>query len=168
MVWKSTGSFYEEVVRVPLIVSWPGKIRARRLEIAANVTDLMPTVLGLLGREVPKHVQGHDLAPYLLGQRAADQGPAYCFSERIAANKEHQRRIKPGTPGHFMVRGRGWKYFRYADGSEYLFHLTEDPGETRNLADTPEYRAKKQELRDELTAWKRRTEWEITNKEQAM
>jgi arylsulfatase A-like enzyme len=158
MVWKSTGSFYEEVVRVPLIISWPGRIRSRRLQLAANVTDLMPTLLGLLGRDIPKHVQGNNLAPYLLGQRAAEDGPAYSFCERIGGNKERQRHVPPGTRGQFMCRGKGWKYVCYSDGSEYLYHLAEDPGETKNLAGAPEYREKKLALREELTAWLRRTQ----------
>ena len=33
-----------------------------------------------------------------------------------------------------MIRGEGWKYVLYADGEEYLYDLTRDPGETSNLA----------------------------------
>ena len=42
-----------------------------------------------------------------------------------------------------MVRGQGWKYWRHPDGDEYLYHLADDPGETRNLAREEAHRERK-------------------------
>jgi arylsulfatase A-like enzyme len=163
MVWKSTGSFYDEVARVPLIVSWPGRIAPARVDVAANVTDVMPTVLGLLGHKIPKHVQGHNLAPYLLGKRPLSAAPKYTFCERVRANREHTRQVAPGTPGNFMIRGRDWKYWRHANGSEVLFNLAKDPGETKNLANDPAHLETKNGLRRELDDWLRRTGYPLAD-----
>jgi arylsulfatase A-like enzyme len=54
-----------------------------------------------------------------------------------------------------MIRGQGWKYCLYADGDEFLYHLTKDPGETRNLALDPGNSGIKAELGRELDRFRR-------------
>jgi arylsulfatase A-like enzyme len=153
MFWKNTSSFYEEIVRVPLIVSYPRRIKPGRSPLATSLVDIMPTLLDLTGQPIPAHVQGHSLAPYLLGKRDPALAPPYAFCERVDSHPEHTRHLAPGTPGSFMVRGQGWKYVRYADGEEFLYHLGEDPGEAKNLATQPAYAEQKKVLRRELEAW---------------
>lgn len=146
MVWKSTDAFYEGVARVPLIIRYPRRARGGRLDVACNLVDVMPTLLELTGHPIPAHVEGTSLAPYLRGERSPQQAPAYSFCERISPHPEHRRVIQPDRPGHLMVRGQGWKYCRYADGDEFLYHLAGDPGETRNLAADPAHQKIKAEL----------------------
>jgi len=153
MVWKSTSSFYEEVVRIPLIIRYPRRLKSQRTDLPACLTDIMPTLLDLSGHAVPEHVQGHSLASFLMGDADPAHAPAYTFSERIPANPEHTRALAPDTKGSSMVRGRGWKYFRYSNGEEYLYHLAEDPLETRNLAADPSSQEPKAELKSELACW---------------
>lgn len=153
MVWKSTSSFYEEVVRIPLIVRYPGRIAPQRTDVPACLTDIMPTLLDLAGHPVPDHVQGRSLAPLLLGDRDSADGPRYAFSERIPPNPQHTRTVARDAQGAFMVRGDGWKYFCYPSGEEYLFDLADDPLETRNLASDPSCHNRKAELCAELRGW---------------
>ena len=70
-------------------------------------------------------------------------------------------RVLPGIQGSLMIRGQGFKYVyvRYAQGDEYLCHLTEEPGETHNLIGDAKCRTRCKELSAELTAWLRRTTW---------
>lgn len=157
MVWKSTSAFYDDVARVPLIVRFPGRIRPGRTRLAANLTDLMPTLLDLVGHPIPKGVQGHSLAPYLTGRSDPATAPAYAFSERVHANPGHTRSVAPGTQASFMARGQGWKLIRYPGGAEFLYDLTTDPGETRNLAADARFAERKLALRSELDAWLERT-----------
>ena len=58
-----------------------------------------------------------------------------------------------------MVRGKGWKYSLYPDGEEFLYNLTDDPGETINLAGDPNFSNRKRELKEEIEAWLRRTDY---------
>lgn len=44
------------------------------------------------------------------------------------------------------VRTEDWRYIRYANGDEELYHDSEDPYEWTNLAMKPEFAAKKVEL----------------------
>jgi len=153
MVWKSTSAFYDEIVRIPLILRYPRRVRPGRLDIAASSVDILPTLLALAGKEIPDSVQGRNLAPFLLGKRPASDGPAYSYSERIQPNRERTRRVAPGTPGDFMIRGRRWKYIRYRNGEEYLYDLRGDPGELKNLAADPEFQERKEKLRRRLEEW---------------
>jgi arylsulfatase A-like enzyme len=50
------------------------------------------------------------------------------------------RRARGITHNHdnHGVRSEGWRYIRYADGSEELYDMRKDPNEWRNLATDPE------------------------------
>jgi len=160
MVWKSTSAFYDELVRVPLLVRYPGRFASGPTSLAASLTDLMPTLLELAEHPIPEGVQGRSLASYLSGGRDPAEAYPYTFSERIPANPEHTRRVAPGTRGHFMVRGRGWKYVTYGNGEQFLYDLASDPGEVNNLAGDPSCQDRRAELRGELDTWLAATGWQ--------
>ncbi len=157
MVWKSTSSFYDEVARVPLIVRYPGQIQPGKSDVPTDSTDLMPTLLDLVGKPIPKDVQGKSLKPFLVGEKVGSDFDGYAFCERIPPNRRTDRTIEPNTPAHFMVRGNGWKYCLYADGEAFLYDLENDPLETTNLANTPKYRDIQARLEKERLNWLERT-----------
>jgi arylsulfatase A-like enzyme len=156
MFWKNTECFYEDVVRVPLIISHPAILRPGIVKRPVSSADVLPTILGLSGMPVPIGVEGDDLTPVLRGAQRSD-GEAYSFCERITSNAANIRQFVPGMRGSFMARSLDWKYIQYWDGDEYLYDLSADAGETRNLAHTAEHDAKKRQLQSTLAAWKART-----------
>ncbi len=150
MITKSTGSFYEEVVRVPLLVRWPGHVRVGESAAAASLVDLMPTLLELTGHAVPAGLHGRSLVPDL--RAGGDRnGPPYAFCERLPSTGRRRRGVPAG--GSFMVRGQGWKYVRQRDGGESLYHLAEDPGEVVDLAGDPGAQAIQGEMHAALAEW---------------
>jgi arylsulfatase A-like enzyme len=157
MFWKSTSSFYDEIVRVPLIISYPRQIKPGLNGMAASLVDMMPTLLDLVGLPIPQGVQGQSLAPYLLGKRDPAQARPYSFCERVHPNPQQTRRVAPGVPSSFMIRGQGWKYIRYPDGEEFLYDLAKDPGETNNVNAHPSYLDQKSILGHELEVWLEKT-----------
>ena len=157
MVWKSTHNFYDDVARIPLIIRCPSGSAGGQSDAAAGLVDIMPTLLELTGTQIPAHVQGRSLVPCLRADAGPDSGPQFAFCERVAPNAGRTRDLGPDVSASFMVRGRGWKYMAYADGDEYLYDLTDDPAETRNVADDPTCQGQKSELRAELEAWLERT-----------
>jgi len=58
-----------------------------------------------------------------------------------------------------MIRGQGWKYVRYSQGDDYLYHLATGPGETHNLINDSKHASQRKKLSAELDAWLRRTGW---------
>jgi len=159
MVWKSTTAFYDEIVRIPMLIRYPPVFKPQRYNLAADLTDIMPTLLELTGQRIPDDAQGESLVPYLTGRRDTSEARRYSFCERITPNPENTRKLGPNAKGSFMVRGRGWKYIRYADGAEYLYNLATDPGETVNEANNPAHQSHKQQMIEALHTWLRQTRW---------
>lgn len=63
-------TYYEEVIRIPLILRGPGIPAGKTIDTPVNLVDISPTVLTLLGQPVPKQVQGMDLAQLWLQPEA--------------------------------------------------------------------------------------------------
>ncbi|MDQ4098523.1 MAG: sulfatase-like hydrolase/transferase, partial [Actinomycetota bacterium] len=119
-------NLWEESVRVPLIISQPGRIRPGVMQDLVSACDLHPTVLELCGVPVPDSplLAGRSIASQLTGQ-----APAGAQVETVMAFDEYG--------GTRMVRSRDWKYIARRDGPHELYHLTEDPAERHNRADDP-------------------------------
>lgn len=65
---------YEESMRVPMLVSWPGTITPGTDEVLMGSAELAPTLLGLLSvQERPGHMVGVDLAAHLRDEPEAPQ-----------------------------------------------------------------------------------------------
>jgi len=113
---------YEEVLRVPLVLRWPGRLPAgRRVEVRVRLIDLMPSLLDLLGLDPAPGVEGKSLRPLIEGRT---EPPRECISE---ATLHGPREIKAFKLGNESLILRG-------GGQGRLFDLAADPGETRDLA----------------------------------
>ena len=155
MVWKSTTSLYEDVVRVPLIVSHPGLTAdAGVCSWEVNLTDLMPTLLELTSHAVPEGVQGQSFADAVFGRQEAPEYFQFNLSERIVPNAEHIRAYSDKPQGGFMLQTPTHKYVQYTDGEEFLYDREHDPGEIASCAaDCPD---EVQQLRHQLQEAQRR------------
>ena len=128
---KTSGSFHEELLRVPLIFRYPGHIRAGSVfQSKAESLDLMPTLLDYAGAPVSGNVQGRSLRPVIEG-RAPDVFD-FAVCERGLGDSNRFSR---------MLRTAEAKYCYYSDGSRELFDLAKDPYEMKNVADDPAYRS---------------------------
>ncbi len=126
---QSHGFFvYDAVVQVPLIVAGPG-IASRVVPDQVRIVDVMPTVLDLLGVEVPSAVQGASLRPALGGQR----------QELLAFSESWYPRFHYGWSELQAVRDGRYKFI-LAPRRE-LYDLTADPKELTNLAASDTARA---------------------------
>ena len=127
---------HEPSLRVPLIVSDPRVTpvhRGREVEAMALNIDLPATILRLAGLELPTDMQGRSLLPFVYGEPVAEWRTEFFVEHRM----EHPRIRK-----HEGVRTERFKYTRYYEAEpvlEELYDLLEDPLETRNLIDDPEY-----------------------------
>ncbi len=132
--------FYEGLVHVPLIFSWPGRIaQGVRKQTLVELTDIAPTLLDYAGLDRGERMVGRSLRSLL--ETDADV-------HRKFVRCEYYRALSLLAPGRedwegsyaTMVRTDRYKLVVY-HGHEQgeLFDLQEDPGEFENLWDRPEF-----------------------------
>lgn len=120
---------YDEVLRVPLIMRWPGHLPAgRRVDSLCRITDVAPTVLDLLGAPVPPDLDGTSLVGVVQG---TDHAERTLVAENMLFSEER-----------VGIRTDAWKYVRWATGKSEAYDLTHDPGEQRDVAADPVVRAR--------------------------
>jgi iduronate 2-sulfatase len=134
-------SLHEESALVPLIIRVPGK-KPAVCHSLVELLDLYPTSASLCGLEVPKCLQGKNLAPLLDDPTQRVRDTAFCVNGR-----------------GFLLREEKWAYLQYGENASRgieLFDMEKDPKQYTNLADKPEYRPVvdrlKKKLRDKLKA----------------
>jgi len=138
-------TFYEESTHVPLIVSWPGHIGPGVAEEVVSHVDLAPTILDLAGMRPEQsrlETDGNGLKRLLL--EGADPGWRGTAAIDYFGDGTN-------TP-MFMLRKGDWKLAAFLDLEPILYNLAEDPGETTNLADQPEYQERLDSMMEELFA----------------
>jgi choline-sulfatase len=140
-------AMYDELVRVPLVISWPGRIRSARSDALVSLIDVLPTLCDLAGVPPPQGMDGLSLRP-VLEQRAA--------GVRDVVFGEYYGKQAWRVPIR-MARTARWKYVRYVSYGEELYDLAADPGELRNLAAEPHAAAERRRLARELDRWMKRT-----------
>ena len=136
---KTHGFFiYNATMHVPLIIRLPENTAARVVADPVSLVDLMPTVLGAVGLEVPSQIQGRSLLPELRADRADRDRALYgeTFLPRIHFNWSELRGSE-NTKYHFIDAPR-----------PELYDLAKDPGEVHNLF--AEKKAVAEEMRAKL------------------
>ncbi|MCL2832270.1 MAG: sulfatase-like hydrolase/transferase [Treponema sp.] len=140
MFWKSTRAFYDEVARVPMIISAPGFGKGKHYENPVELVDLMPTILELCGQKIPAGIDGESLVPALEGSRLK-KDTAIC--ERLNFDADHKRRPHTNDKNHnFMLRAGDLKYiihFNEREDIRILYDLKKDPNEYVNVYADPRY-----------------------------
>jgi arylsulfatase A-like enzyme len=128
-------SRWEGGTRMPFIVSWPGRVKPGISDALVSQVDLFASIAALIGQPMPSNGGGdsENILPALLGQ--SETGRDYVVQEaltQIAVRKGNWKFIPPGS---ITERG-GIGVWHKTEVNEpgLLFHLSEDPGETRNLA----------------------------------
>ncbi len=72
---------YDSTVHVPLVLRLPfGEFEGRVVDEAVSHVDILPTVLSIVGQEVPAEAQGVDLLPLILGREPAPAREVYTES----------------------------------------------------------------------------------------
>lgn len=145
---RSKRSPYENGVRTPIMVRWTGQIEPRRDAVhPVSTIDLVPTVLAALGRAVPEDLPGIDLTdPVAVAERGPVHGAAYRHNIQELGNPAASLKTR------YIVDGF-WKLIDFHDPERpsLLFELSDDPGETLDLAAT--YPDQVDRLEKKLDAW---------------
>ncbi len=132
-------NLFEEEIRVPLFVRAPG-LSPRNVEAMANIVDICPTLLSLLGVKDHHRRMGRDLTGLLAGKTRVTDWVDFSYSELFPRSR---------IPGKEMQRCLvfdGLKVIRYAgDPSAQVYDLLSDPQELQDVFD-PEQPAQQRAL----------------------
>jgi arylsulfatase A-like enzyme len=144
--WVRKRSAYEGSAKIPMFFTLPAKLMRERgfasgidAPDVVELMDVMPTILELLGLDVPECVDGKSLLPAMRKESL----------NREYIHGECARMETIGSGMQFLTDGKR-KYIWYPGlGLEQFFDLEKDPGELHNLASDP-VRA------DALPVWRER------------
>ncbi len=117
-------SLWERSTRVPMIWAGPGVAAGAVCRRPVQLLDVYPTLLEVAGSPDRSGLDGHSLAPLLTDAATPWPWPA----------------ITTHGPGNHAARNDRFRFIRYADGSEELYDLEQDPNEWRNLVGESAYR----------------------------
>lgn len=134
--------FYEEAVRVPLLLHVPSRVRGQQHVCPpASHIDLVPTLLQLMGKRVPESLPGENLLPLLEGKQRREDHVFIEWNEPV---------------GRTVVSPDGWKMLLYEGDDCMLFNRSKDPLEMTNLYYRQESQPVVARLRNRLAQWQKR------------
>lgn len=146
------GSLYEGGIRQPLLIRWPGRVPAGRVDdrTVGHAVDLAPTLAEAAGLELPGRSDGISLLPAWRGHPITER-PALFWT--FGAFREPDEVPANASPS-FAIRSGAWKLLAESDGRDpELYDLTRDPAEATNLADSQPQVTRS--LIERLEAWHR-------------
>lgn len=148
--WGHGRHLYEATLRIPMSITWPGHLPARKVAAPSLIIDLAPTVLGLLGVGPPQDFQGYDWTEVLLrGEKPPGNRITHYQAHRGAVMSHHQSDLarRSGLLEIGLIDGEIKEIFRTENKQRRLFNLAEDPEELVNIAPL------KTEPSETLQAW---------------
>ncbi len=120
-------TLWEESTRIPFIIAGPGIEPGEHCKEAVSLLDVYPTLLELCGLPGNPLLEGISVVPQIEDPQTPRVSPV----------------ITSSYEGNHAIRSRDWRYIRYQDGAEELYHNRIDPNEFRNLASDPAFGAVK-------------------------
>lgn len=165
-----TKAFYDSLVRIPLIVQFPGIENGRRFSANIENVDIMPTVMEYLGAPPQKGIHGKSFLEILrkgdgshreeiFAEIGLNQAPPPVMPLKELDAYAKKRKAKDGNSWFldYTVKGRSsmlikgdWKYCHYVGDREELYNLKDDPLELHNYAALGGHETKLAEMRTAL------------------
>ncbi len=143
--WFDKRFMYEESLRMPLLIRWPGHIQPGSTsdKIVLNL-DFAETFLDCAGQATPNDMQGRSFRPILEGNPPADWRTSMYYRYYEFPQPHH---VQP----HYGVRTDRYKLVFYNLVDEWeLFDLQKDPEELRSVYADPQYAGAVKELKTEM------------------
>jgi arylsulfatase A-like enzyme len=129
--------YYEEVTRIPLFIYLPG-IPAGSYSGLTSAIDLMPTVLDVMGQEIPPAVEGRSLVPMM--KDPGLPGYEHVFSSSSFVNAggtdnsvDSVMRFTEHDSMATVTTGDWTLLYDTAPGGSELYNLKSDPKQEKNV-----------------------------------
>jgi uncharacterized sulfatase len=136
--WWNKNTLFERSCKTPLIIAAPG-VKPGVAKGLVEFVDLYPTIADLCGIPLPAPVAGQSLKPLLFNPSGAGKSAAFTLVTRGANQRGDS------------IRTERWRYTKWSDSSHELYDEQQDPEETHNLADQPQFSKTLQELQLQLS-----------------
>lgn len=143
-IYKSTICSWDELMRVPLILSYPPQVKtgSSSQALVSNI-DFLPTLLEMIGTKIPGQLDGKSF-------KAVLENP----------NREHREILFTSVMGmNFMATDRHWKYnLNSINGHpDELYDRNKDPDEMNNLINDPAFEEAGGRMKDQIHRWLQET-----------
>lgn len=124
-----TKTLYDELIHIPLIMSFPEKFKAKKINMEVTIVDLLPTICELADTDVgPMKLPGISLLPWLLKSKSDD-----LKRDIISEVDFKSSAIEAHKVG--IIRNRFKGIFDFISGSWEFFDLSSDPSEKNPLGE---------------------------------
>lgn len=143
--WYDKRWMYEESFRTPLLVRWPGHVKAGAVnkDLVMNL-DFAETFLNIAGADIPDDMQGRSMVPVLEGKTPDDWRKSVYYRYYEFPQPHH---VHP----HYGVRTDRYKLIYFNTLNEWeLYDLEKDPHELKSVYSDPAYQDTVQQLKTEL------------------
>ncbi|AQT67575.1 Arylsulfatase [Anaerohalosphaera lusitana] len=133
--WFDKRFMYEESLRMPFLVKYPGLIKPGSVnkDIVVNI-DFAPTFVDMAEARIPNDMQGRSLMPLLAGDTPDDWRTAmyYHYYEYPAVHQVKR---------HYGIRTKRYKLIHFYNDIDAweLYDLKKDPNELNNIYGNPQY-----------------------------
>lgn len=152
---------FQEAVRVPWLVRRPGQTASVNISQPVSHIAFAPTLLDLLGKPATNQCAASSLAPLMRGETRApenifmqwhpDKKRKVLARTRLARSGTIRRAINESSRA--VLSPDGWKLCLRDKDKNELYNLKQDPGERRNLYDSPECRDVVARLCGDIHRW---------------
>ena len=140
--------FWDESCRVPFLLRYPpmtSECQKRKVMTPLGTVDIMPTLLGLCGLEIPDLVEGSDLSACIRSQVELEDHVALYMSVSPFSINNYL------DPAYRAIRTSDHTFVRTDKDMFYLFDDLKDPFQLNNLAGIPEVGDIQKKLEQELS-----------------
>ncbi|HEW79283.1 MAG TPA: twin-arginine translocation signal domain-containing protein [Phycisphaerales bacterium] len=108
--------WFEESIGIPFLIRWPGRIGPGREDMPFASYDFMPTLLGLMGMEIPDTVEGTDYSGVMLDKEVSKPFSAFIAKygncgKILAVGQRPTERVLQGLS--LREKGIDWRTVRY-------------------------------------------------------
>jgi N-acetylglucosamine-6-sulfatase len=142
--WYDKRWIYEESLKMPLVMRWPGKIKpGTKIKKLTQNIDFAPFFLEAAGAKVPEEIQGMSLMPLFKNPNAKWREAIYYHYYEAGGH---------GVPAHYGIRDERYKLMHYPRTDEWnLVDLKKDPQEMQSVHDKPAYKKTLADMREKLS-----------------